>query len=59
MNEGSKLHTCFNVALTLIGYRKPPQLDHYFIISASLVPVAVSTHILDWKIRQKRPATQP
>ena len=34
-----------SVAPTLIGYRKPPKLDYYFITSTSLVPVAVSTRI--------------
>ena len=45
--KASKVRTCFfiNVALTLIGYRKPPKLDYCFIMSASLVPVAVSTRI--------------
>ena len=32
-----------NVAVTLIGYRKPPILDYYFITNTGLVPVAVST----------------
>ena len=34
-----------DVALTLIGYRTPPKLDYCFIMSTSLVPVAVSTWI--------------
>ena len=34
-----------NVALTWIGYRKPPKLDYCFITSTNLVPVAVSTRI--------------
>ena len=34
-----------NVALTWIGYRKPPKLDYCFIMSTNLVPVAVSTQI--------------
>ena len=34
-----------NVALTWIGYRKPPKLDYWFIMSTNLVPVAVSTRI--------------
>ena len=33
-----------NVALTLIGYGKPPKLDYCFITSTSVVPVAVSIH---------------
>ena len=34
-----------NVALTWIGYRKPPKLHYCFIMSTNLVPVAVSTRI--------------
>ena len=34
-----------NVALTWIGYRKPPKLDYCFIMSTNLVPVAVSISI--------------
>ena len=35
----------FNTFLTLIGYRTSSKLDYCFIMSTSLVPVAVSTRI--------------
>ena len=46
--QHSKLRTWFfyiNVALTLIGYRKPPKLDYCFITSTSLVPVGLGFSI--------------
>ena len=46
--QHSKLCTWFfyiNVALTLIGYRKPPKLDYCFITSTSLVPVGLGFSI--------------
>ena len=33
-----------NVALTLIGYRKPPKFDYCFIPSTSVVPASGSIH---------------
>ena len=52
---GQRLQTTFeashmvffyiNVALTLIGYRKPPKLDYCFITSTSLVPVGLGFSI--------------
>ena len=35
-------HVFINVVLTLIGYRKSPKLDYCFIMSTSVVSVAVS-----------------
>ena len=40
-NKGSHIFV-INVALTLIGYRKPPKLDYCFITSNGVVPVSVS-----------------
>ena len=45
MNECLKVHVFINVALTLVGYRKPPKLDYCFITSTSVVPVTVSIQI--------------
>ena len=45
--EASNVFLIFfiNVALTWIGYRKPPKLDYCFITSTNLVPVTVCTQI--------------
>ena len=42
--EDLKVHACF-YQCCLIGYRKPPKLDYYFITRTILLPVAVSTTI--------------